>query len=945
MVDGKALGRVRFGRFGQMSSATNISILIFVAAAAAAVLCLLWFAAGRNARRRRIHEDNERYRALSGLASEGVSIHEDGIIVEANQAFAEMYGYSVAELIGKPVLELTVPEHREQVAERLAQNISGTYESISYRKDGSRIPIEIKAMPTVYNGRSMRVTLLRDLTDQQAAEKAIRDSERQLRLITDAMPALIVYVDAEFRYQFVNRVAEIWHDCPASELIGKYIGDRVDEATFRAAKRQYDKARGGVPQFFEEAFTYPDGKTRDVSASYVPHLDDDGTLLGFFALVLDITARKEAERAVAAGQEELRQREESQRNILVSTPVPLVISRIKDGTILFANQAYAAVLGLDPDQLIQQSSMRTYLQPEDRQQLLRELKPEGKTNREMQLRKSDGSSITVSGSIQRIDFEGEEAILSSFLDVSERRRAEEQLQISEARFRDFAASASDWYWEQDENMVFTYVSPNVLEILQLPASHFIGKSRHEIMPESIDPVDWQPFFDAMRERRAFRGLVIHRRETGGGDRWLSSTGLPIFSETGEFKGYRGTATDITALKKAEESLLQSQKMEAVGQLTGGIAHDFNNLLAIMTGNIALLEDDLGPEHEAAELLEPTMRAIEQATELISRMLAFSRRQPLAMKVVDVNALLDNMQSLLHRSLGKEIEVMINAGADLPPCLTDPGQLEQAILNLAINARDAMPNGGRLCLETSQVSLPHEHLGGVDDLPPGQYLEITVSDNGQGISLDDQSKIFDPFFTTKGVGKGTGLGLSMVYGLIKQSDGHITVTSNLGVGTTFRIYLPRASGKSAIEQAAPSTHQVKSGNEKTILVIEDEPDVAKMISRILKKHGYNILFAGDGPAGLDMLAGHPGIDLLLTDIMLPGGLNGNQIAAAARAEDPALKVLFMTGYARDIVIKQGRLEPDMPLLTKPFTPARLIAQIAEVLGEGVVTEQAIPAPPT
>ncbi len=909
----------------------GVTILLAVTAGIVAIGCA-WRSFIQDAMASRAQEQDERYRALSDLTTEGVSIHENGIIVEANQAFANMYGYTVTELVGKPVLELTVPEFRGAVADQMAQNLPGTYESVSFRKDGSRIPIEIKSMPTTYLGRPMRVSRLRELTEEKAAEKAIRDSEEQLRLVTNAVPALIVYLDSELRYRYANRIAEIWHDRPASEIIGKHVWDLVDEATFEAAKRQYEYARNGNPQFFEDTFTYPDEQTRDVSASYVPHLDEDGRLLGYYALVLDITGRKQAERAMAAGQEELRQREQTLRQILETAPVPLVITRKSDAAILFANQAYASVLGMKMDDFVHQSGADVYLDPQDRVQLLRELDTNGQTSRETQLRKGDGSVITIFGSIRTIEFEGEEAILSGFQDVTERRQAEDLLQTSERRFRDFAASASDWYWEMDENLVYTYVSPNVQDLLDLPAGHFVGKNHKDLLAQSFDQNEWQPFFDAVRERRAYRDLVIRRREDDGPEIWLSSTGLPIFSESGEFKGYRGTATNITALKEAEANLLQAQKMEAIGQLTGGIAHDFNNLLAIMTGNIALLEEDLGPDHELTELTRPTMRAIAQATDLISRMLAFSRRQPLAAKLMDANDLLDNMQPLLRRTLGDDIEVVIKPEPDLIPCMADPGQLEQAILNLAINARDAMPGGGCLSLAAGQVRVPGDHIYGGHSLPPGQYVEIAISDNGQGISPNDQPKIFDPFFTTKGVGKGTGLGLSMVYGFVTQSEGHISVYSRPGVGTTFRIFLPRATKAQTVEELPKPGAAVRRPANKTILVVEDEPEVQMTVAAILKKYGYGVRLAADGRTGLELLNRHPDVDLLLTDIMLPGGLNGSQLATAVRADFPALKILFMTGYARDIIVSQGPLAPDVPLLTKPFTPEKLIECVSEVLGD-------------
>ncbi|MDP6872663.1 MAG: PAS domain S-box protein [Alphaproteobacteria bacterium] len=818
-----------------MIAVSNIGLTILFAATAGIVaIGCAWRSFMQDAMASRTREHDARYRALSDLTTEGVSIHENGVIVEANQAFADMYGYTVPELIGRPVMELTAPEFRATVAEQMARNLPGTYESVSFRKDGSRIPIEIKSMPTTYLGRPMRVSRLRELTEEKAAEKAIRDREAQLRLVTDAVPALIVYLDSELRYQYVNRIAEIWHDRPASELIGKHVWDQVDKATFEAAKRQYDNARDGNPRFFEDTFTYSDGKTRDVSASYVPHLDEDGTLLGYYALVQDITDRKQAERAMAAGQEELRQREQTLRQILETSPVPLVITRKSDAAVLFANQAYASVLGANLDDFVHQSGADVYLDPQDRVQLLRELEANGQTNRETQLRKSDGSVITIFGSIRTIDFEGEDAILSGFQDVTERRQAEDQLKTSETRFRDFAASASDWYWEMDENLVYTYVSPNVRELLDQPASDFIGNSHRDILARRFDQSEWQPFFEAVRKRRPYRNLVIRRQEDDGSESWISSTGLPIFSEDGEFKGYRGTATNITALKEAEANLLQAQKMEAIGQLTGGIAHDFNNLLAIMTGNMALLEEDLGPDHRFAELTRPTMRAINQATSLISRMLAFSRRQPLAAKPVDVNDLLGDMQPLLRRTLGDDIQVVITPEPGLIPCFADPAQLEQAILNLAINARDAMPEGGCLTFATSQVQVPGDQIQGGHGLAPGQYVEIAISDNGLGISPSDQLKIFEPFFTTKDVGKGTGLGLSMVYGFVTQSEGHIGVNSELGVGTTFRIFLPRATDEPTVEASGPSASPVQPQAGKTILVVEDEPEAKRPSPRSGKK---------------------------------------------------------------------------------------------------------------
>ena len=362
----------------------------------------------------------------------------------------------------------------------------------------------------------------------------------------------------------------------------------------------------------------------------------------------------------------------------------------------------------------------------------------------------------------------------------------------------------------------------------------------------------------------------------------------------------------------------------------------------MMGNIALIEEELGPDSPLLELTEPTLRAIEQASELTNRMLSFARRQPFQLQVINPNKLLNGIEPLLRQALVEEIRIEYSLKAEIWPCRADQGQLEQAILNLAINARDAMPQGGSVRIETDNMVLPRpveDHLPGPPpelppDLPPGDYVTISVADTGVGIPNDILQRIFDPFFTTKSAGEGSGLGLSMVHGFANQSNGDISVTSEVGAGTTFRLYLPRAEN---IEDDAgtvddePDAPAALAENE-TILVIEDEADVQLMVARSLKKLGYHVLTADAGQAGLDVLEKHGSVDLLVTDILLPGGLNGQQVADLAGARHPDLRVLFMSGYARDAIIDQGRLRPDVRLLSKPFVPSELGQRVREILDE-------------
>jgi len=394
------------------------------------------------------------------------------------------------------------------------------------------------------------------------------------------------------------------------------------------------------------------------------------------------------------------------------------------------------------------------------------------------------------------------------------------------------------------------------------------------------------------------------------------------------------AEAIAERKHAEEALRQSQKMEAVGQLTGGIAHDFNNLLTGIIGSLDLLQVRLrqGRTTEIDRYVAAAQGASKRAAALTHRLLAFSRRQTLDPKQTDVNRLVIGMEELIRRTVGPQITVEVVTAGGLWSTLIDSSQLENALLNLCINARDAMPEGGRITIETANKWLD-ERAANDRDLPPGQYLSLCVTDNGTGMTPDVIARAFDPFFTTKPIGQGTGLGLSMVYGFVRQSGGQVRIYSEVGHGTTMCLYLPRHYGDSAetVAAAAPATSaHARSG--KTVLVVDDEPSVRMLVTEVLEELGYIPVEASDGPAGLRMLQSDMRVDLLVTDVGLPGGINGRQLADAARTTRPDLKVLFITGYAENAIIGNGHLAPDMGVLTKPFVMETLARRIIEMTGD-------------
>jgi PAS domain S-box-containing protein len=386
------------------------------------------------------------------------------------------------------------------------------------------------------------------------------------------------------------------------------------------------------------------------------------------------------------------------------------------------------------------------------------------------------------------------------------------------------------------------------------------------------------------------------------------------------------------LERNAEVLRQSQKMEAIGQLTGGVAHDFNNLLQVIVGNLEVIRRSAPPDGgRLLRAANAAMKGARRAAALTQRLLAFARRQPLAPKPIDANALVQGMSDLLHRSLGETVEIETVLGAGLWRVEADPGELENALLNLAVNARDAMPDGGRLTIETANAHIDEAYAAAHAEVLPGRYVVLSVSDTGTGMDEATLRQAFEPFFTTKPVGQGTGLGLSQVYGFVKQSGGHVKIYSEPGHGTTVRLYLPRLVAAPSDDPVVVEAPLPEGHAQETILVLEDDEDVRRHSADSLRSLGYRVHEAGDGPSALRFLEqSGVQVDLLFTDVVLPAGLTGAEVARRARLLRPGLRVLFTTGYARNAVMHQGRLDSGVQLLTKPFTYADLASKVRDML---------------
>ncbi|WP_447975046.1 ATP-binding protein [Nitrospira sp. Kam-Ns4a] len=508
------------------------------------------------------------------------------------------------------------------------------------------------------------------------------------------------------------------------------------------------------------------------------------------------------------------------------------------------------------------------------------------------------------------------------------REAEARLKESQRRYQELVDSLDGIVWEADaETFRFTFVSPQAERLLGYPPARFLADLtwRDVIHPDDYDQVI-SFCTKAVRERRNHE-LEYRMLTADGRVVWVRDLATVIV-ERGRPVKLCGVLLMINERKELEAQLLQAQKMEAVGKLAGGVAHDFNNLLTIINGYSHLLLSRLAVNDPLRPDVEEIKQAGDRAAALTQQLLAFSRRQVLIPSVLDLNAVVSGMSSMVQRLLGEDIDLSTALAPALGHVRADRSQLEQVIMNLAVNARDAMPQGGKLTIETANVDIDDSFRHG-QVVAPGRYVLLAVSDTGQGMDEETKARVFEPFFTTKGLGKGTGLGLSTVYGIVRQSGGYIFVYSEPGKGSTFKIYLPRVDEAVEPEPAALADPGLPRGNE-TILLVEDEPGVRMLVRDTLELQGYTVLEARHGIEALVLSSRHPGpVHLLLTDVVMPQ-MSGREVAAQLLAARPDVKVLYMSGYAENSVVHHGILDPGTAFLQKPFTPDVLVRRVREVL---------------
>jgi PAS domain S-box-containing protein len=608
-----------------------------------------------------------------------------------------------------------------------------------------------------------------------------------------------------------------------------------------------------------------------------------------------------------------------------------------DGKFIYINPAFTSITGYTLGDIVSGSDWFHRASPfcEYRQEIIKSWK--GDVTQKGASRVL--SVICKKGEIREIEFKptllDDGTMVVILFDITERKRAEEALRHSEEQYRLITENTKDLICTLDLQANFQYVSPSFKEVLGYSAEELRGLNAFSLIhPDDLDTT-MEIYQQALTNKEAGNAEFRYRHKNGSW-RVFESVGNWVFNGDGIPQRSVIVSRDITERKQTEKKMValqaqlgQSQKIEAIGRLAGGIAHDFNNILAVIQGYSDLCLSKIPKENPLRKDIEAITNAVKRATSLIGQLLAFSRRQGMEMEVIDLNPLLQNLEEMLGRVIGEDVQLVTILADDLGRVKADPGQIEQVLLNLALNARDAMPSGGKLTIETANVTFKEtdrqNHMG----LMPGRYVMISITDTGVGMTQEVKERIFEPFFTTKEVGKGTGLGLSMAYGIVKQSGGHIGVDSEPGKGAAFRIYLPRVDEPTA-EAEEKEMERPPSGNE-TILVVEDEEEVRKLIARILTKQGYKVLEASQGKEVFSLCEEQGGpIHLMVTDMVMPE-MTGVELAQHIKQIYPEMKVLYMSGYASDrVAMEYERVQKGIEFIQKPFTVYRLASKIREVL---------------
>lgn len=823
---------------------------------------------------------------------------------------------------------------REVIAEREAGTLTARHEpppeeTVYYKKYNAVLigKLEDKLVQLEETNRA----LLQEIEDRKQMEQALRDSEASFRLLFANNPnPMWVYDLKTLAFLEVNEIAIAHYGYSREEFLQMRITDIRPAEDVPRLLEDIEHTRPELQNSGEWRHQLKNGDIIDVAI--VSHTLDFAGHKAALVVARDITKRKQAQIALRESEERFRSTFE-QAAVGISHVAP-------DGRWLRVNQKLCEIVGYTREELLQRK-FQDITHPDDLETDLdhvrRVLAGEIETySIEKRYLRRDEVLIWVNLTVSLVRNQAGQPdyFVSVIQDISQRKQMERALQAAEARYRTLVEQlpAITYIVELGRVSRTIYISPQLEQVLGFSPKEWLADP--DLWLKQLHPAD--------RE-----GVVAEYRRVDAGNepldieyRVITKDGQPVWvhnlnqkvlatDESGQLRYRHGVMFDITGRKQLEEQYQQAQKMEAIGQLTAGIAHDFNNLLTAINGFAELMKMRMPPDGPFQDMVDKILGAGQQAARLVSQLLAFSRKQIIELRLLELNDIVIRMDKILSRIIGEHIQMTTNLTSDLWLIKADPAQIEQIIVNLVVNARDAMPQGGQLMIETANVSLDEVFTAAHPEVQSGEYVLLAVSDTGHGMSEAVKTHLFEPFFTTKEQGKGTGLGLATVYGIVKQNNGHIWVYSEEGQGATFKIYLPRVS-EAAQPLAQPQVRAEMPAGSETILLVEDEVGVRELAQWVLEGQGYTVLTAPNSQVALELAARHPGpIQLLLTDVVMPG-LGGRALAEQLHQTRPGMKVLFMSGYTDEAIAQHGILDPGIFLLQKPFPPIQLARKVREVL---------------
>jgi len=868
---------------------------------------------------------------LDGAIDYGIIATDlDGLVTVWNAGAAKMLGWSEQEMLGQPMALFFTAEDRETgrpAAKRREALETGRAQDARWhqKRSGERFwgLSEMAPLRDAAGQAIGFVKLMRDRTDEHKAQEALRLSEERLRRAQAAGGVGVFAIDtATNTISATDEFCRLFGIEPRGEISGEEVEALVlPEDHYLVSDRQGRRAGTSELDVEYRIRRADDGEERIIARRAEFERDASGTPIRMIGVAQDITDRRRVQLALEHSEAQF-------KGLAQNLPAHVWTAR-PDGFFDWFNDRFYAYSGFTRGQ-ISNDDWLSLVHPEDQPTASRHWDRSLATGDvfEVEFRLRDLQGFYrwhLSRAVPLLDPRG---TITSWVGTNTEIEAQKQAEAAYAQDRDRLWTISrDIMLVCDFAGTITAVNPSAERLLGWQEADMVGHNLHSFVHPDDLPLTEE---EVSKLSRGATTLAFENRylTTEGDYRLLAWTAVP---DKGRI---HAIGRDITDHRAIEEALRQSQKMEAVGQLTGGIAHDFNNLLQGITGSLDIMHNRLvqGRTKDLDRWLTGAKTSAARAAALTHRLLAFSRRQPLDPRPVRANPLIASMEDMLRRTLGEnvELELVLSGGLWLTKC--DPNQLESAILNLVINARDAMPEGGKLTVETCNAHLDNHYAARQRDVKPGQYVCICVTDTGVGMTRETVARAFEPFFTTKPIGQGTGLGLSMIYGFARQSEGYARIYSETGQGTTVKLYLPRHRGADEVEQPAAALDDMPgSEHGEVVLVVEDEPVVRGLIVEVLSELGYRAIEAGDGPTGLAILQSDRRVDLLVTDIGLPG-LNGRQVADGGRVSRPDLKVLFMTGYAENAALASGFLEPGMAMITKPFAMDAMASRIREIIEE-------------